>query len=111
LVPPRSPSSRVWRRSANSTTQETRHLAPDGGLDALITPVHAGDERPNTGAESEPARPRRLTPEEQRRGLAAMERPKALSDEILAERGGKPVSPSWQLINEARRDERSRQLG
>jgi len=40
-----------------------------------------------------------------------MERPKALSDEILAERGGNAVSPSWQLINEARRDERSRQLG
>ena len=34
----------------------------------------------------------------------------ALSDKILAERGGVPFSPSWELINEAR-DERSRQLG
>jgi hypothetical protein len=54
--------------------------------------------------------PRRLTPEEKQRGLDAMERLKALSDQILAERGGKPFSPSWKLINEAR-DDRSRQLG
>ena len=78
-------------------------------LDVLITPVRA--ERSGTSTVSgEEDKPRRLTPEEKERGLAAMARLKALSDEILAERGGKPFSPSWELLNEAR-DERSRQPG
>ena len=80
-----------------------------GDLASLITPVRAERECASDVSE-EDAKPRRLTPEERERGLAALERMKALSDEILAERGGKPFSPSWELLNEAR-DERTRQLG
>ena len=80
-----------------------------GDLVSLITPVHAERERAS-GESEQDAKPRRLTPEERERGLEAMKRMKALSDEILAERGGKPFSNSWELLNEAR-DERSRQLG
>jgi len=72
--------------------------------------VHAERERASDVAGQEQVKPRRLPPEEQQRGLAALERMKALSDEIMAERGGVPFSPSWELLNEAR-DERSRQLG
>ena len=52
---------------------------------------------------------RRLTPEEQRRALAALERAERTQAKILADRGGEPFSPSWELLNEAR-DERTRQL-
>lgn len=81
-----------------------------GDLDSLITPVRAGRGRTSDEAEDEYVKTRRLTPEEQRRGLEAMERMKTLSDKIVAERGGVPFSNSWELINEAR-DERARQLG
>lgn len=81
-----------------------------GDLASLITPVRKEQERESDDPEAEFGRIRRLTPEEQQRGLEAMERMKALSDKILAERGGVPFSNSWELINEAR-DERSRQLG
>jgi hypothetical protein len=52
---------------------------------------------------------RRLTPEEVRQGLEAMERVKRHSEEIHASRGGTPFPPSWKIINEMR-DERTRQL-
>ena len=68
-----------------------------GDLASLITPVHA--EREGMGdASFKETITRRLTPEEKRRGLEAMARMKVLSDEILAERGGKPFSNSWELI-------------
>ena len=51
--------------------------------------------------------PRRLTAEEQARGLAVVENLKRLHQEMLAERNGVPFSPSWELINEER-DRRSR---
>lgn len=81
-----------------------------GDLDSLITPVGPQEERESEAAWDDDAKPRRLTPEEQKRGLDALERMIALSDKIMARRGGEPFSPSWELINEAR-DERSRQLG
>lgn len=81
-----------------------------GDLAALIAPVRAKTEAPDALTRDEHPEIRRLTPEEKQRGLAALERMTALSDEIMAERGGKPFSPSWELLNEAR-DERSRQLG
>lgn len=53
---------------------------------------------------------RRLTPEEQRRGLEALERIARSRAEIMAERGAEPLTPaSWELLNEAR-DERRWQL-
>ena len=81
-----------------------------GDLAGLITPVRAEREQRSDNSEEEYAKSRRLTPEEKQRGLEALDRMIALSDKILAERGGVPFSPSWELINEAR-DERSRQLG
>jgi excisionase family DNA binding protein len=79
-------------------------------LSRLITPARAGVE--NGGEMVAPVeRPqiRRLTPEERRRGLAALERAERRQREILARRGGKPFPPSWETLDELR-DERSRQL-
>lgn len=58
-----------------------------------------------------PDRPidRRLTPEEQARALAAIERSEELSHLLLAQNGGQLFSDSSQIINEMR-DERTRQL-
>lgn len=81
-----------------------------GDLASLITPVQMEQERLGDPAGDDDVKPRRLTPEEQKRGLEALERIIALSDEIMVRRGGEPFSPSWELINEAR-DDRSRQLG
>lgn len=53
--------------------------------------------------------PRRLTPEEQARGLAALERLREIHARMLRERGGELFPSSSDLINEAR-DERTRQL-
>lgn len=51
-----------------------------------------------------------LTPDQQRRGLEAMDDAQRLSEQILARRGGRPFTPeSWELLNESR-DERSRDL-
>lgn len=81
-----------------------------GDLSALVTPAGStgavvvapdGDERPSE---------RRLTPEEQQRALAALERADRHSREILERRGGVPFPPSWEIIAEMR-DERDRQLG
>jgi hypothetical protein len=51
----------------------------------------------------------KLTPEQQQQALEAMEAARQLRAEILAKRGGKLFTPSWELLNEAR-DERTRQL-
>jgi excisionase family DNA binding protein len=80
-------------------------------LAGLIGPLRLRDE----SKKSDPAEAHelpevgRLTPEEQRRGFEALERLKQMQQEMLTERGGKPFSPGWKLINEAR-DERSREL-
>lgn len=90
-------------------------------LAALITPATAIAENGGNAARpvpeaSPPLTPEqrrqaipRLTPEQQRQGLEALESAKCLQAEILARRGGKLFSPSWELLNEAR-DERSREL-
>ena len=52
---------------------------------------------------------RRMTPEEQERGLRALEELERYSDELLAERQGRLFEPSWKLLEEAR-EERTRQL-
>jgi hypothetical protein len=51
----------------------------------------------------------KLTTEQQQEWLAAIEQAKQRQAEMLAQRGGQPWSPSWELLNEVR-DERSRQL-
>ena len=80
-----------------------------GDLATLITPVPSRAEGVSKMSGDEHPEIRRMTPEEQRRGLAALEHARRLNEEILAERGGKPFSPSWEIINEMR-DERTRQL-
>ena len=79
-------------------------------LAKLITPAHAGGQEAGAMSPAEAQLIPRLTPDQRRRSLAAVEAAKRLQHELLAERGGKPFSPSWELLNEAR-DERSRQLG
>jgi excisionase family DNA binding protein len=80
------------------------------GLLAPVTPTHPGAKALEKGGdlkETDWAVPRRLTPEERERGLAAVERFRQLQEELLAKRGGRLFSPSWELLNEAR-DQRSR---
>ena len=54
--------------------------------------------------------PRRLSEEEQRRGLEAFARLQRFGEEILARHGGEPFPSAWEIIN-AQRDQRSRDLG
>jgi hypothetical protein len=51
-----------------------------------------------------------LTPEERRRGLAAIDDPKRLHRDLTAKYGCRFVTPSWKLLHEAR-EERSQHLG
>jgi excisionase family DNA binding protein len=76
---------------------------------SLIAPVRTGEESGQAMAPEERPQFRRLTAEEQQRGLAAVEQLKRFHRELLEERGGKPFPESWRLLDEAR-DERSRQL-
>ncbi len=50
-----------------------------------------------------------LTPEERELGLRAAAEMERLGDELLRRRGGKLLSPPWELINEER-DRRIREL-
>jgi hypothetical protein len=43
-----------------------------------------------------------LTHAEQERGLQAREKLERLARELLARRSGRPFSPSWELLNQAR---------
>lgn len=52
---------------------------------------------------------RKLTDEEVRRGLEALDELKKMRETDRVRRGGRPFPPSWITINEMR-DERSRQL-
>jgi excisionase family DNA binding protein len=82
-------------------------------VERLLTPIAAtGDVRM-----AEPADPdwreralRPLTPEEVERGLKAMREAFALSDAIMARRGGKPFTPSSAEIIRREREKRSRQI-
>lgn len=71
--------------------------------------VDADRERESVSSTREHVKVRNLTPEQIRRGLAAMDRIEQLQMEIMERRGGVPFPPSWELINEAR-DESTRQL-
>jgi excisionase family DNA binding protein len=78
-------------------------------LAGLIRPAHAGEEQADEPVRVERLQIPRLTPEERRRGLAALDEAERLQRAILARRSGKPFPPSWEALNELR-DERSRQL-
>lgn len=51
----------------------------------------------------------RLTEDEIKKQLEAIEAARTCREEVAARRGGKPFSPSWPLIRKAR-EERSKQL-
>lgn len=52
---------------------------------------------------------RRLRPAEQEGSLRALAELERLDQELLERRNGRPFSPAWKLLDEAR-DERTRQL-
>ncbi|MGH2615050.1 MAG: helix-turn-helix domain-containing protein [Thermomicrobiales bacterium] len=80
-----------------------------GDLKTLVSPVQLGTAMSSELADDERAAIRRLTPEEKRRALEAMERATQLRKRTLADRGGKPFPPAWKELAELR-DERTRQL-
>ena len=94
------PAYRVGRRRVALKRDDLSNLIrparPVGGTGGAV----AGDEK---------WEPRRLTPEEKRQALAAMDRAQELARRTFEERGGKLFPPSWITINE-QRDERTRQL-
>lgn len=106
------PSSiRRWIDAGELAAQrvgQRRVLIKRAGLEKLVRPVRSSsaaiEVRPDGTLIIPP-----LTPEEQRQGLAAVERSRKRHAETLAQRGGEPFPPSWEIINELR-DERSRSL-
>jgi excisionase family DNA binding protein len=94
------PSYRVGRR---------RLLVKRADLANMITPARpATDQISRMGMTDQVVIPK-LTPEQQQEMLAALERARRHSAELLKYRAGQPVPESWELLNEAR-DERTRQL-
>jgi excisionase family DNA binding protein len=78
-------------------------------LEAMIGPARSSGSGVDAGRNGRMRSPR-LTPEEKRRGLEAMEQAQRISQQILARRGGELFSPSWTTLGELR-EERTRQLG
>jgi excisionase family DNA binding protein len=78
-------------------------------LSNLITPARVHSEPVRYQTDIEKIKARKLTPEEKRRGLEAMERLRKLNEEIMARRGGVPFRNSLEIIHEMR-EERDRQL-
>ena len=60
-------------------------------------------------AEPEEGITRRLSAEQQQRGLETLAELRRLYDEVRAQLGDRPLPPSWEILAELR-DERSRQL-
>ena len=78
-------------------------------LSVLITRVRPSTEQVHDESEIERIKRRKLTPEEVRRGLEAMDRAEQLANQIQAQRGGKLFPDSSEIIHEMR-DERDRQV-
>lgn len=79
-------------------------------LPTMITPIKPYAEQVQSAADIAELKRRKLSPEEIREGLEAMERAIRHSDEIHGRREGSLFPPSWILIREMR-EERTRQLG
>jgi excisionase family DNA binding protein len=88
---------------------QRRLLIKRAALAQLITPARAEREQGAQGSQIQRTTVPKLTTEQQQEWLAAIEQAKQRQAEMLAQRGGQPWSPSWELLNEVR-DERSRQL-
>lgn len=76
-------------------------------LDRVVSPVREVRGGREPVGETRPVG-RRLTPDEVRRGLEAIDRAEERAKRITARRGGRLFSPSWEILNELR-DERTRQ--
>jgi len=86
-----------------------RRLAPKRtDLTAMVAPARAGTNEEQPFAARRPIIPS-LTPEQQEQALAALERAKHLSAEILTRRGGRLFPPAWETLAELR-DEFDRQF-
>jgi excisionase family DNA binding protein len=75
----------------------------------LITPLSSSAEQGGRAKEAVGFTPRRLTPEEQKRALAAIDAAEKLQAKIRAQNRGKPFPDSASLIR-AERERRTRQL-
>jgi excisionase family DNA binding protein len=86
-------------------------------LEAVVTPANETrgevtrmkEQQPTQGTILTKAPTRRLTDEEIKRGLAALAEARAFREQLLAERDGKPLPSSADLIREER-EERSKRL-
>jgi excisionase family DNA binding protein len=75
----------------------------------LITPARVSTEEGAAMDGPEDAVVRRLSPEQQRRGFEVLAELRRLHEEVRAQLGDRPLSPSWEILAELR-DERGRQL-
>ncbi len=78
-------------------------------LARMITPARPTKETTGHISTTAPVLIPKLTPDQQRVALAALERVRRHSAELLKHQNNQPVPEAWELINEAR-DERTRQL-
>lgn len=78
-------------------------------LSAVVAPARSPGGIAAQPVEVERPAERKLTPEEQQRGLAALERAERRSRELLARNGGRLFPSSVPIIHEMR-EERTRQL-
>lgn len=74
-------------------------------IEQLLRPTTKREEVATTKEQQTPSSPSMapLTAEEKARLAQTMEQAKALQARMLQRRGGKPLSPSWKIIEEARR--------
>jgi excisionase family DNA binding protein len=80
-----------------------------GDVATMVMPIRPESEPNHYVIHTGPSEIRKLTPEEVQRGLDAPDRLKKDKKEIMAQRGGKPLRPSLEIIHEMR-EERDRQL-
>ena len=78
-------------------------------LTRLITPVRKTGQKGGAMAHTERLIQGPLTVKEQKRALKAVQDAQRLQAEMLAQRGGKPFTPSYSILDELR-DERTRSL-
>jgi excisionase family DNA binding protein len=78
-------------------------------LATLVTPIRTEILAPIERPDDAPIPVPKLTPEQKRRALEALEQAQQLAKEILARRGGVPFSDTVEIIHEMR-EERDRQL-
>jgi excisionase family DNA binding protein len=105
--------STLWRW-INTGTVNAHRIGPKrvwlnvsdlGQLAQPARPLASAPPAPRPGTRNEPA----MSPRDREQALAAIEAARAFQAEVLARRGGEPLGPSWELIDEAR-EARSREL-